>query len=65
MPKAVKLGGSVIGPPWEVNEMLEFAAKNKITGWTEARDMKDANKVIMDQDDGKARFRYVLVNESA
>jgi D-arabinose 1-dehydrogenase-like Zn-dependent alcohol dehydrogenase len=60
--KGAKLGGSCIGPPWEINEMLEFAAKKKIKGWTEARPMKDANQVIVDQEDGKARFRYVLVN---
>jgi alcohol dehydrogenase (NADP+) len=62
MTKGAKLGGSVIGPPWEINEMLEFAAKNKIKGWTEARPMNDANQAILDQEDGKARFRYVLVN---
>lgn len=63
MPKGAKLGGSVIGPPWEINEMLQFAADKGIKGWTKARPMKDANQVIVDQEDGKARFRYVLVNE--
>lgn len=62
MPKGAKLGGSVIGPPWEINEMLELAASKGLKGWTEARPMKDANQVIVDQEDGKARFRYVLVN---
>ncbi|KAF2674485.1 GroES-like protein [Microthyrium microscopicum] len=62
MNKGAKLGGSCIGPPWEINEMLEFAAKNKIKGWTTTRLMEEANKVIVEQDDGKARYRYVLVN---
>ncbi|KIW07804.1 uncharacterized protein PV09_01726 [Verruconis gallopava] len=60
--KGAKLGGSCIGPPWEIKEMLEFAAKNGVKGWTEARPMSEANQVIVDQENGKARFRYVLVN---
>lgn len=60
--KGAKLGGSCIGPPWEINEMLEFAAKNKIKAWTTERPMAEVNKVIVEQEDGKARYRFVLVN---
>lgn len=60
--KGAKLGGSCIGPPWEINEMLEFAAKEKIKAWTTERRMEDANNVIVEQEDGAARYRFVLVN---
>ena len=48
--------------PVTTSEFLDKDFKNKIKGWTKARPMKDANQVIVDQEDGKARFRYVLVN---
>lgn len=61
--KGVKLGGSMIGSPKDISEMLDFAAKNKIHPVIQERPMKDANQSVVDMDDGKARFRYVLVNE--
>ncbi|APA07603.1 hypothetical protein sscle_03g023730 [Sclerotinia sclerotiorum 1980 UF-70] len=61
--KGLKIGGSAIGTPKEINEMLEFAAKNKIHPFIEERPMSEANQIIVDMEDGKARFRYVLVNE--
>jgi D-arabinose 1-dehydrogenase-like Zn-dependent alcohol dehydrogenase len=42
--------------------MLEFAAKEKIKAWTIERPMGDANAVIVEQDEGKSRYRFVLVN---
>lgn len=56
------LGGSGIGSPAEVREMLELAAREKVKPWIEVRDMRDANKAVVDMDMGKARFRYTLVN---
>lgn len=56
------LAGSAIGSPKVIREMLEFAAKNKVTPVVEKRPMSDANQAIIDMDAGKARFRYVLVN---
>ncbi|KAH7399897.1 chaperonin 10-like protein [Cadophora sp. MPI-SDFR-AT-0126] len=61
--KGCKMGGSMIGSPKDISEMLEFAAKNNIHPWIQERPMKDANQAIVDMDAGKARYRYVLVNE--
>lgn len=61
--KGIKLGGSLIGSPDEIREMLELAAAKKIKPWIEERPMKEANQAILDMDAGKARYRYVLVNE--
>ncbi|KAJ5150848.1 NADP-dependent alcohol dehydrogenase 7 [Penicillium canariense] len=61
--KSIKLTGSPMGSPEEIREMLELAAAKKIKPWIEERPMKEANRAIQDMDAGKARFRYVLVNE--
>lgn len=62
--KACSLTGSCIGSPAEIEEMLEFAAKQGVKPWIEKRSMQNANKAIVDMEDGKARYRYVLENES-
>lgn len=59
----VNIGGSAIGPPQRIEEMLKFAEEKKILPWIEKRPMKDANQVILDLADGKPRYRYVLCNE--
>ncbi|QSZ33292.1 hypothetical protein DSL72_002880 [Monilinia vaccinii-corymbosi] len=61
--KGVKLGGSFFGTPKEISEMLEFAAKNQVHPFIEERPLTEANQAIVDMDSGKARYRYVLVNE--
>jgi alcohol dehydrogenase (NADP+) len=58
-----KMCGSMIGSPDEIREMLELAAKKNVQPFFEERSMKDANQTLIDMDQGKARFRYVLVNE--
>ncbi|KAF2257822.1 GroES-like protein [Lojkania enalia] len=60
--KRVKMTGSLIGSPSEIREMLQFAAENVIKPWVKELPMKDANQAIVDMTDGKARYRYVLVN---
>jgi D-arabinose 1-dehydrogenase-like Zn-dependent alcohol dehydrogenase len=60
----IKVGGSLIGTPAEIEDMLQLAAEKKIKPWIEQRPMKDANQAIIDMEEGKARYRYVLVNES-
>ncbi|KAL2817475.1 chaperonin 10-like protein [Aspergillus cavernicola] len=60
----VKLGGSLIGSPEVIREMLELAAEKKVQPWIEERPMKEANKAILDMNEGIARYRYVLVNEN-
>lgn len=44
--------------------MLALAAEKKIQPWIQERPLKDANQTIIDMEDGKARYRYVLVNEN-
>lgn len=61
--KGIKLGGSLIGSPDEIREMLQLAVDKKVHPWIEERPMKEANQAIKDMDAGSARFRYVLVNE--
>ncbi|KAJ5790000.1 uncharacterized protein N7518_007011 [Penicillium psychrosexuale] len=60
--KGIKLGGSLIGSPDEIREMLELAAAKGVKPWIQERPMKDANQAIVDMDNGDARYRYVLVN---
>lgn len=62
--KGVKIGGSSIGTPKQISEMLEFAAKNGVRPLIQERPLKDANQVMIDMEKGDARYRYVLVNES-
>ncbi|KAF1959147.1 alcohol dehydrogenase-like protein [Byssothecium circinans] len=61
--KRCKIGGSQIWSPREIEEMLKFAAEKNIKPWIQTRPMKDANQSIVDMEGGKARYRYVLVNE--
>ncbi|KAI9718468.1 MAG: putative secondary metabolism biosynthetic enzyme [Chrysothrix sp. TS-e1954] len=50
--------------PTNIRAMLESAAKNGIKAWTESRPMGAANEVVQDMEKGKARFRFVLENQS-
>jgi D-arabinose 1-dehydrogenase-like Zn-dependent alcohol dehydrogenase len=59
----IKVGGSAIGSPKEIEEMLQIAADKKIKPWINERPLKEANDVVQDMTAGKARYRYVLVNE--
>jgi alcohol dehydrogenase (NADP+) len=60
--KGIKLGGSAIGSPKDIAEMLDFAVKHNIHPLIEVRDLKDANQAVIDMEKGKARYRYVLRN---
>ncbi|KAL8650638.1 MAG: hypothetical protein Q9226_005059 [Calogaya cf. arnoldii] len=60
--RGLQLAGSLIGPPAEIREMLEFAAKHGVHPIVQEKPMKEANQVVMDVDKGLARYRYVLVN---
>ena len=62
--KGVKIGGSAIGSPQDIRDMLDLAAKKGIHSWIQKRPMMDANQAIVDMTAGKARYRYVLVNEA-
>lgn len=60
----VKIGGSMIGSPDEIREMLQLAADKKIEPWIQERPFKEANQAIVEMEEGKARYRYVLVNDN-
>jgi alcohol dehydrogenase (NADP+) len=61
--KGVKVGGSSIGSPEEIRKTLGLFAEKGAKTWNNNVSMKDANRAIVDMDAGKARYRYVLVNE--
>lgn len=61
--KGASIGGSAIGSPQEIRDMLQLFADKGIKTWNQNIPMKDANKAVVDMDAGKARYRYVLVNE--
>ncbi|KAF2270448.1 GroES-like protein [Lojkania enalia] len=61
--KGCKIGGSQIGGPKEIEEMLRFAAEKDVKPWVQQRPMKQANQSVVDMENGKARYRYVLVND--
>ncbi|ERS98112.1 zinc-binding protein alcohol dehydrogenase [Sporothrix schenckii 1099-18] len=56
----IQVGGSLIGAPDEIREMLQLAADKKIKPWVQLRPMKDANAAVVDLANGDARYRYVL-----
>jgi alcohol dehydrogenase (NADP+) len=43
--------------------MLRFAVDKKVHPIIQERPLTDANQAIVDMHEGKARYRYVLVNE--
>lgn len=61
--KGAKIGGSAIGSPKDILDMLNFAVEKGIHPFIEERPMKDANQAVIDMGNNKARYRYVLVNE--
>ncbi|CAG8979359.1 hypothetical protein HYALB_00002485 [Hymenoscyphus albidus] len=61
--KGIKFGGSGIGSPADIQKMLEFVAEKNLHPVIEERPMSEANQAIVDMEAGKARYRYVLVNE--
>lgn len=62
IPKRKSLAGSLIGSPSDIREMFQLALDKNVKPWVEQRPMSDANQAVVDFQDGKPRFRYVLVN---
>lgn len=62
--KGCKIGGSLIGAPHEIEEMLALTVEKNVKPWIVTRPMKEANQAVVDMDQNKARYRYVLVNEA-
>lgn len=61
--KGVKITGSNIGSTEDIREMLKLAAEKRVFPWIQKRAMKDVNVALKDMHAGKARYRYVLLNE--
>jgi len=61
--KGAKIGGSAIGAPREIEEMLEMAVERGVKPWIQTRGMGEANEAVVDMDMSRARYRFVLVNE--
>ncbi|KAF4124682.1 alcohol dehydrogenase (NADP+) [Geosmithia morbida] len=59
---ARSIGGSGIGSPGEIRDMFQLAVDKNIKPWVELRPLEEANATIVDLEEGKARYRYVLVN---
>jgi D-arabinose 1-dehydrogenase-like Zn-dependent alcohol dehydrogenase len=53
------------GSTSKITETLAFAVSKGVRPRVEQRLMKDTNQVIMDMAAGKARMRFVLVNEDS
>ncbi|KAI8910491.1 chaperonin 10-like protein [Gorgonomyces haynaldii] len=58
----VKMTGSLIGSPEEIEEMLEFASKHDVKPIVEKRPMTDAAAAIKKMHHEGARYRIVLEN---
>ncbi|KAJ5614457.1 hypothetical protein N7528_008111 [Penicillium herquei] len=61
--RRLNLTSSLVGSPNEIREMFELVVEKNIQPWIQEIPMKDANKAIVDMEEGKARYRYVLCNE--
>lgn len=59
----VMFTGSLIGSPNEIRQMLQFAADRRVQPLIQTRPMREANQALVDMEEGKARYRYVLLNE--
>lgn len=49
--------------PGNVREMLGLAAEKGVRAWTETRPMGEIGEVVGEMEKGRARFRFVMVNE--
>jgi alcohol/geraniol dehydrogenase (NADP+) len=56
------IGGSPIGSPWRLREMLQVAARHGVKAITEPFPMAKANEAIEKVKKGKVRYRAVLAN---
>ena len=61
--KKATIAGSKIGPPAQIAEMLQLAVDKNVQAWIQKRPMEEVNKAIVDMDQGKARYRYTLINQ--
>jgi len=60
--KGVKVGGSMIGPPHEIEDMLKVVSEKDLKPWINTWPMAKANDAIIAFEAGKARYRITLEN---
>ncbi|KFX90571.1 hypothetical protein V490_06393, partial [Pseudogymnoascus sp. VKM F-3557] len=60
---SIKIGGSLIGTPKDIEDMLELVVEKKVKPWVQKIPMKEANKAIVEFEEGVPRYRFCLVNE--
>ncbi len=61
--KGAKIGGSAIGAPRAIEEILEMAVERGVKPWIQTTGMGQADEAVVDMDVSWARYRFVLVNE--
>ncbi|KAI5851036.1 hypothetical protein BZA05DRAFT_430378 [Tricharina praecox] len=61
--RGVKVGGSMIGSPNEIREMIELADKKAVHSWVNLWPMTKVNEAVVAFEEGAPRYRFVLVNE--
>lgn len=60
--KNITVGGSLIGAPCEIEEMLQLANDENVKPWINTIPMQEANKAVQDFEKGKPRYRFCLVS---
>ena len=60
--KQAKFGGSFIASPGEIRDMLELAAQKGVRPWTQEFPIDQVNEALKQFEEGKPRYRFVLVN---
>ncbi|KAA1122221.1 hypothetical protein PGTUg99_034527 [Puccinia graminis f. sp. tritici] len=53
--KGISFGGSLIGPPAMIKEMLEVAVKHDVKSWTSSHPMAEISQKLKDMDAGKGK----------
>jgi alcohol dehydrogenase (NADP+) len=61
--RTIGVSGSTIGDPAQIGRMLKLAQDTGIKTWYQKYNFRDINKAFEDFEQGKPRFRIVLVNE--
>ncbi|KAK0522713.1 alcohol dehydrogenase, partial [Tilletia horrida] len=57
------IGSSHIASKIEILDMLKLAAEKQVKPWIEVMDMKECSKAVKNVEDGKVRYRQVLVQD--
>ncbi|KAA1135559.1 hypothetical protein PGTUg99_018502 [Puccinia graminis f. sp. tritici] len=60
--KGISFGGSLIGPPEMIKEMLDVAVKHNVKSWTTSHPMQEVGQKLKDMEAGRARYRFVMTN---